>query len=241
VFGSENMRLDKFLKENNICSRSESKQILKKGLIKVNGNVIKDSSYKLNLENDVVTYNDKEIKYEEFVYIMLNKPSGVVSATSDTKDSTVVDLVSEYAYKEIFPFGRLDKDSVGLVILSNDGKLAHELLSPKKHVSKVYYLKIKGNLTNDDIEAFEKGITLEDGYVTKPGKLEIIKSDDVSECLATISEGKFHQLKRMFIALNKEVVFLKRIKFKDIELDESLNEGEYRLLSEEEINSLKNI
>ena len=235
------MRLDKFLKECNVCSRSESKQVLKKGLVKVNGSVVKDASIKIDENKDVITYNDEVLKYEEFIYVMLNKPAGVVSATEDTRDTTVVDLVKEYAHKDLFPFGRLDKDSVGLVILSNDGKLAHELLSPKKHVSKVYYLKIKGKLDNSDIEAFKNGITLEDGYLTIEGKLEIIKSDEISECYATISEGKFHQLKRMFIALNKEVVFLKRIKFKDIELDESLNEGEYRLLSEEEINSLKNI
>ena len=235
------MRLDKFLKECNVCSRSESKQVLKKGLIKINGNIVKDPSYKLDENNDVVTYNDKVIEYQEFVYIMLNKPAGVISATEDSKDTTVIDLVSEYAHKEVFPFGRLDKDSVGLLILSNDGKLAHELLSPKKHVSKVYYLKINGRLDESDIEAFKNGITLEDGYVTKEGKLEIIKSDEISECLATISEGKFHQLKRMFIALDKEVVFLKRIKFKDIELDESLKEGEYRLLTKEEIDSLKSI
>lgn len=235
------MRLDKFLKECNVCSRSESKQVLKKGLIKINGNIVKDPSYKLDENNDVVTYNDKAIEYQEFVYIMLNKPAGVISATEDSKDTTVIDLVSEYAHKEVFPFGRLDKDSVGLLILSNDGKLAHELLSPKKHVSKVYYLKIKGRLDESDVEAFKNGITLEDGYVTKEGKLEIIKSDEISECLATISEGKFHQLKRMFIALDKEVVFLKRIKFKDIELDESLKEGEYRLLTKEEIDSLKSI
>ena len=235
------MRLDKFLKECNVCSRSESKQILKKGLIKINGNIVKDASYKLDENKDVVTYNDRVIEYQEFVYIMLNKPAGVISATEDSKETTVIDLVSEYAHKEVFPFGRLDKDSVGLLILSNDGKLAHELLSPKKHVSKVYYLKIKGRLDESDVEAFKNGITLEDGYVTKEGKLEIIKSDEISECLATISEGKFHQLKRMFIALDKEVVFLKRIKFKDIELDESLKEGEYRLLTKEEIDSLKSI
>ena len=235
------MRLDKFLKECNVCSRSESKQILKKGLIKINGNIVKDASYKLDENKDVVTYNDRVIEYQEFVYIMLNKPAGVISATEDSKETTVIDLVSEYAHKEVFPFGRLDKDSVGLLILSNDGKLAHELLSPKKHVSKVYYLKIKGRLDESDVEDFKNGITLEDGYVTKEGKLEIIKSDEISECLATISEGKFHQLKRMFIALDKEVVFLKRIKFKDIELDESLKEGEYRLLTKEEIDSLKSI
>ena len=163
------MRLDKFLKECNVCSRSESKQILKKGLIKINGNIVKDASYKLDENKDVVTYNDRVIEYQEFVYIMLNKPAGVISATEDSKETTVIDLVSEYAHKEVFPFGRLDKDSVGLLILSNDGKLAHELLSPKKHVSKVYYLKIKGRLDESDVEAFKNGITLEDGYVTKEG------------------------------------------------------------------------
>lgn len=233
------MRLDKFLKECNVCSRSDSKHILKKGLIKVNGEIIKDSAYKIDENKDIVTYDDKVIKYEEFVYLMLNKPAGVISATEDSRDTTVIDLVNEYRHKELFPFGRLDKDSVGLLILSNDGKLAHELLSPKKHVSKVYYLKIKGKLDETDIEAFKNGITLEDGYITKEGKLEIIKSDEISECYATISEGKFHQLKRMFISLNKEVVYLKRIKFKDIVLDESLKEGEYRPLTEEEIASLK--
>lgn len=233
------MRLDKFLKECNVCSRSDSKHILKKGLIKVNGEIIKDSAHKIDENKDIVTYDDKVIKYEEFVYLMLNKPAGVISATEDSRDTTVIDLVNEYRHKELFPFGRLDKDSVGLLILSNDGKLAHELLSPKKHVSKVYYLKIKGKLDETDIEAFKNGITLEDGYITKEGKLEIIKSDEISECYATISEGKFHQLKRMFISLNKEVVYLKRIKFKDIVLDESLKEGEYRPLTEEEIASLK--
>ena len=241
IVGSGIVRLDRYLKECNVCSRSESKQILKKGLVKVNDKVVKDAATKIDENKDVVTYGDKVIEYKEFVYIMLNKPAGVVSATYDSKDETVIDLVSEYAYKELFPFGRLDKDSVGLVILSNDGQLAHELLSPKKHVSKVYYLKIKGKLDETDVEAFKNGITLDDGYVTKEGKLEIIKSDEISECYATISEGKFHQLKRMFISLNKEVLFLKRIKFKDIELDESLNEGEERLLTEDEIERLKNI
>jgi len=233
------MRLDKFLKECNICSRSESKQILKKGLIEVNDKVIKNADYKVDENNDIVKYDGEVIKYEEFIYIMINKPAGVISASEDKKDTTVIDLVSEYKYKKLFPFGRLDKDSVGLLILSNDGKLAHELLSPKKHVSKVYYLRIKGKLDERDIEAFKNGVTLEDGYVTKEAKLEIIKSDDISECYATISEGKYHQLKRMFISLNKEVIYLKRIKFKDIELDESLKEGEYRHLTKEEIESLK--
>lgn len=234
------MRLDKFLKENGICSRSEAKKILKQGLVSVNGTLIKDSDYKIDENVDVVKYDNQEIVYNEYVYIMVNKPAGVICATEDYKDKTILDLVSEYKHKDLFPFGRLDKDSVGLVILGNDGKLAHELLSPKKHVDKKYYLKIDGVLTEEDIKAFAEGITLEDGYKCKSGKLEILKSDNLSECYATISEGKFHQLKRMFKMLGKEVVYLKRISFGNIVLDESLQEGEYRLLTEDEINSLIN-
>ena len=233
------MRLDKFLKENGICSRSEAKKILKLGLVKVNNTIIKDSDYKIDENKDIVTYKDEIIKYEEFVYLMINKPAGVISATDDKYDKTILDLVSEYKYKNLFPFGRLDKDSVGLVILSNDGKLAHELLSPKKHVEKKYYLRIKGILDNKDIEKFKEGIALEDNYKCKEAKLEIIKSDEISECYVTISEGKFHQLKRMFKMLNKEVVYLKRISFGEIDLDENLKEGEYRLLTNDEIAKLK--
>ena len=233
------MRLDKFLKECGVCTRSDSKKILKKGLISVNGVIIKDDSYKIDENKDIVKYNDEVIKYEEFVYLMINKPAGVISATEDSKDKTILDLVSEYKHKELFPFGRLDKDSVGLIILSNDGKLGHELLSPKHHVDKKYYLKIDGKLDENDVISFNDGITLEDDYKCKSAKLEIIKSDDISECYVTISEGKFHQLKRMFKMVNKEVVYLKRITFGNITLDGSLKEGEYRKLSNEEIELLK--
>lgn len=232
------MRLDKFLKENGICSRSEAKKILKQGLITVNDNVIKDCDYKVDENNDVVVYNGEVINYQEYVYLMVNKPAGVICATEDYKDMTILDLVNEYKHKNLFPFGRLDKDSVGLVILSNNGKLAHELLSPKKHVDKKYYLKIKGKLTEEDVKAFKEGIVLEDDYKCKSATVEIIHSDEISECYAIISEGKFHQLKRMFKMLNKEVVYLKRISFGNISLDESLNEGEYRELTKEEIASL---
>ena len=204
------MRLDKFLKENGICSRSEAKKILKQGLVEINGVLIKDSDYKLDENKDVVTYKGEVINYQEYVYLMVNKPAGVICATEDYKDKTILDLVNEYRHKNLFPFGRLDKDSVGLVILSNNGKLAHELLSPKKHVEKKYYLKIKGRLTKDDIEAFKNGIILEDDYRCKSATLEIIKSDEISECHVIISEGKFHQLKRMFKMLDKEVVYLKK-------------------------------
>ena len=234
------MRLDKFLKENGICSRSEAKKILKQGLITVNDIVVKDSDYKIEENNDVIKYNNQEIIYQEYVYIMVNKPAGVICATEDYKDKTILDLVTEYKHKDLFPFGRLDKDSVGLVILGNDGKLAHELLSPKKHVDKKYYLKIDGILTQEDVLAFNEGVILEDGYKCKSAKLEILKSDTISECYAIISEGKFHQLKRMFKILGKEVIYLKRISFGNIILDETLQEGEYRLLTQEEIDALIN-
>ena len=233
------MRIDKFLKETGIGSRNDSKKIIKKGLVSVNGNIIKDSDYKVDENNDIVIYDGKTITYQKYIYIMLNKPAGVISATEDYKENTVLDLVKEYKYKDLFPFGRLDKDSVGLLILSNDGKLAHELLSPKKHVMKKYYLRIKGKLDDSDIKAFDEGIVLEDDDKCKSAKLEIIKSDDISECYVYISEGKYHQLKRMFKMVNKEVLYLKRISFGNVTLDENLQEGEYRLLNEEEIKKLQ--
>ena len=234
------MRIDKFLKETGIGSRNDSKKIIKKGLVSVNGNIIKDSDYKVDENNDIVIYDGKTITYQKYIYIMLNKPAGVISATEDYKENTVLDLVKEYKYKDLFPFGRLDKDSVGLLILSNDGKLAHELLSPKKHVMKKYYLRIKGKLDDSDIKAFDEGIVLEDDDKCKSAKLEIIKSDDISECYVYISEGKYHQLKRMFKMVNKEVLYLKRISFGNVTLDENLQEGEYRLLNDEEIKKLQN-
>ena len=233
------MRLDKFLKENGICTRSESKKILKNGLIKVNGEIIKNADYKVNEFVDEVRYNEQIIKYEEFVYIMLNKPAGYLSATEDARQKTILDLINGYEHKNLFPFGRLDKDSVGLVILSNDGVLAHELLSPKKHVDKIYYLKIDGVLDINDVEKFRSGVTLEDGTMCKSANLEILVSDKISECNVTIREGKFHQLKRMFKAVGKEVIYLKRTQFGGVKLDENLKEGEYRLLTLDEINLLK--
>lgn len=233
------MRIDKFLAYTGVCNRSDSKKILKKKIVKVNGNVITNDGFKVDECNDVIEVDGNVIKYQEFVYIMLNKPAGVISATEDKKEKTVIDLVSEYSYRDLFPFGRLDKDSVGLLILSDDGKLAHELLSPKKHVNKKYYLKVKGILTNDDIIKFKDGIVLEDNEKCKEAILEIVKSSDISECYVTISEGKFHQLKRMFKMIGKEVIYLKRISFGNIILDSKLNEGEYRLLSKEEVELLK--
>lgn len=234
------MRLDKFLTELGIGSRKEVKEIVKKGHIKINSTVAKNSDTKIDENNDKIYLDDNLLVYEKFVYIMLNKPAGVVSATFDNKNKTVIDLINEYKHLNLFPFGRLDKDSEGLLIISNDGKLAHDLLSPKKHVDKTYYVDVEGIVTDDDILKFKEGITLDDGKVCKSAKLEIIKSDEISNCHVTISEGVFHQVKRMFESVNKKVIYLKRITFGNISLDNTLKLGEYRKLTEEEIKRLKN-
>ena len=232
------MRLDKYLSFLGKGTRKEVKEFIKKGLVSVNGITIKKDDFKVNENNDIVMINNEKLEYEEFVYLMLNKPSGVVSATYDNKDKTVIDLIKEYKHLDLFPFGRLDKDSEGLLVISNDGKLAHELLSPKKHVNKKYYVEVLGKVTDEDVTTFKEGITL-DGELCKSATLEIIKSDDISYCYVTISEGKYHQVKRMFESVNKKVTYLKRVTFGNLKLDENLKLGEYRKLTEQEINLLK--
>ena len=232
------MRLDKYLSFLGKGTRKEVKEFIKKGLVSVNGITIKKDDFKINEENDIVIFNNEKLEYEEFVYLMLNKPSGVVSATYDNKDKTVIDLIKEYKHLDLFPFGRLDKDSEGLLVISNDGKLAHELLSPKKHVDKKYYVEVLGKVTNEDVTIFKDGITL-DNELCKSATLEIIKSDDISYCYVTISEGKYHQVKRMFESVNKKVTYLKRVTFGNLKLDENLKLGEYRKLTKQEINLLK--
>ena len=235
------MRLDKFLTNQGIGSRKEVKDYIKKSMVSVNGKIVKESDFKINELSDAICFNNEQLIYEEFVYLMLNKPAGVVSATFDNKDKTVIDLINEYKHLNLFPFGRLDKDSEGLLIISNDGKLAHDLLSPKKHVDKKYYVDIQGIVTEDDIYKFKEGIILDDGYLCKSSTLEIIESNDISKCYVTISEGKFHQVKRMFESVNKKVIYLKRITFGNITLDDSLKLGQYRKLKAEEIDKLKGI
>ena len=175
------------------------------------------------------------------IYLMMNKPQGVLSATEDANDQTVVDLLEfEDARYEPFPVGRLDKDTEGFVLLTNNGKLAHELLSPKKHVPKTYYAKVEGTVTEEDVNTFKQGVTLDDGYVTKPAELKVLKSDQKSEIELTITEGKFHQVKRMFIAVGKKVIYLKRLSIGPLQLDKTLALGEYRELTETEIEQLEN-
>lgn len=234
-------RLDKILANLGYGTRKELKKIVRNGIVEVNGVVAKDSGMQVYPEKDKIVINGEEIYYREFIYLMMNKPDGVISATYDNRDETVIDLLEvEHQVFEPFPVGRLDKDTVGLLLLTNDGELNHRLIAPKWKVDKVYFAKIDKEVTESDIKAFEKGITLDDGYVCKEAKLEIQSaSEEGSDVLVTIQEGKFHQVKRMFEAVGKKVIYLKRIEFGTLKLDEELEEGEYRELTEEEIAILK--
>lgn len=236
-------RLDKVLSNLGYGSRKEIKAIVKKGNVTVDGVILKDSSVQIDPDKSVIEINGERIEYKKYVYLLMNKADGYVSATFDKFDPTVVDLLEpEDAVFNPFPVGRLDKDTVGLLLLTNDGELNHRLISPKNHVDKVYYAHINNGVNEKDQRAFERGITIDDGYKCLPGKLEIIKSEEeFSEVLVTIHEGKFHQVKRMFEALEKKVIYLKRIKFGPIDLDEELEEGQYRELTDEEIMVLKSI
>ncbi|CCQ98600.1 Uncharacterized RNA pseudouridine synthase YtzG [[Clostridium] ultunense Esp] len=233
-------RLDKILSHMGYGSRKDVKKIIKDGRVEINGETIDKNDYKIDPYNDRIKLDGEEIFYREYIYIMMNKPKGVVSSTDDPINRTVLELLEEeYLFFNPFPAGRLDKDTEGLLILTNDGKLAHELLSPKKGVDKTYYVEVEGYVEEEHMEKLDKGIILDDGYKTLPAKLEIIESNFISKVKLTIKEGKFHQVKRMFQALNMEVVYLKRISMGPIKLDERLRLGEYRELMEEEIKLLK--
>jgi len=236
-------RLDKVLANLGHGSRKEVKALCKKGEVLVNGEEVKDSAIKINPEVDVIEIKGEVLNYREFIYIMMNKPDGVVSATFDNYDETVIDILEpEYQVFKPFPIGRLDKDTVGLLLITNDGELNHKLISPKSHVDKVYYAEIDKAVTEEDVKAFEDRITLDDGYQCMPAKLEILEaSEHGSEVLVTIQEGKFHQVKRMFEAVGKSVVYLRRISFGPLKIDENLEEGTYRELTEEEVEMLKNV
>jgi len=221
-------------------SRKEVKDLLKSGGVKVNDTVVKNGKEQVNPDIDTVTLHGEVIEYKEYIYLMMNKPQGVISATEDHYEETVIDLLElEDAVFSPFPVGRLDKDTEGLLLLTNDGQLAHQLLSPKKHVPKTYFAVIDREVTEEDVLAFQEGVTLDDGYVTKPGKLKILKSGIRSDIELTITEGKFHQVKRMFEAVGKKVVYLQRISMGPLKLDETLELGEYRELTEEEITMLR--
>lgn len=235
-------RLDKILANMGYGTRKEVKALVKRGEVLVNGEKMKDSSVHINTDNDEIFVLGEKLVYREFVYVMLNKPQGVISATEDNRDRTVLDLMDdEIKFFNPAPVGRLDKDTEGLLLITNDGELNHMLLSPKRHVPKKYYAQIEGVVTKEDIEAFTNGVVLDDGYKSLPAKLKIIKANpgELSEIEVIIYEGKFHQVKRMFEAVGKKVVFLKRLEMGSLILDEKLSLGEYRELTELELSRLK--
>lgn len=236
------IRIDKMLSNMGFGSRKEIKADVKNGIVTLNGIPVKDVSLQVDLENDEVRYMDEIVKYREFIYLMMNKPQNVVSATEDNYDDTVIDLLPyELQVFDPFPVGRLDKDTEGFLLITNDGKLAHNLLSPKKHVDKTYFAKVEGAPLNEkDIAKFKKGVAFkDDSYTCLPAKLEILNSSDISECNVTIREGKFHQIKRMFEAIDREVIYLKRLTMGPLVLDETLELGEYRELNDSEMELLK--
>lgn len=230
------MRLDKMLAHCGYGSRKQVKEFIRKGYVMVNGEIITDDDYKVNEEQDEVIIAEEEVAYENNIYLMLNKPDGYVSATYDSYDPTVLDLISGYDTRRLFPVGRLDKDTTGLLLITNDGQLAHRLLAPKNHVDKIYYLKYSGEFKESHHKQFENGITLEDGYKCMPAKFIPLGNQ---EGQILIREGKYHQVKRMMQAVNCEVTYLKRIQFGSLKLDEALKEGSFRPLTEQEIEDLR--
>jgi 16S rRNA pseudouridine516 synthase len=232
------LRIDKFISNTGFGSRKEVKSLLKAGAVKINDITVKSPQTHVDIEKDVVTLYGEEIIYREYIYLMMNKPPGVISATEDKYDETVIDLLDEeFQHFEPFPVGRLDKDTEGLLLLTNDGQLAHKLLSPKKKVPKKYFVRINTLMTNEMVTEVQRGIELDDGYLTMPGDLEILESGN--EGFITIMEGKFHQIKRMFIALGSKVTYLKRVEMAGMKLDENLELGEYRELTEDELEYIR--
>ena len=235
------MRLDKFLVACAFGSRTEVKSFLKAGRVTVNGKKEKSAKLQINEDTDEICFDGQKLEYEEFVYYMMNKPQGVISATEDPKHKTVLDLLDDLARsKEVFPVGRLDIDTHGLLLLTNDGKLAHALLSPKRHVDKTYLAQVKGIMTDADVETLAQGIPLKD-FTCQPAKLELVSVDTEkhqSLVRVTIAEGKFHQVKRMVAYCGKEVVDLQRLTMGTLTLDEDLQRGEWRRLSKEELEGL---
>lgn len=232
------MRLDKLLSHSGYGTRKEVKKIIRNGYVDINGETIRKSDYQIDPDKDEIMVDGEILNYQEKVYYMLNKPAGYVSATEDLYYPTVIDLIDDYR-TNLFPVGRLDIDSEGLLLITNDGKLAHDLTSPRKNCQKVYYCIIEGVLTEEIISLFQEGITIDTGYTCKSALLKILTvTDEKSEAEVTISEGKYHQVKKMFEAVGMKVSYLKRIQIKNLRLDPNLKKGEYKLLNDIELNSL---
>lgn len=230
------MRLDKFLCDTAGLTRTEAKNAVKKGQIAVNGQVQKAADFKVKETTDTVTFQGKPLSYAAFHYYMLHKPAGVITATEDKKESTVMDILREEKVKNLFPVGRLDKDTEGLLLITDDGELAHNLLSPKKHVDKEYLVKVRDSISEEDCRKLSEGVDIGDEKPTAPAKVERVAEKEI---LLTIREGRFHQVKRMLQAVGNEVLYLKRLSMGSLCLPEDLEKGAYRPLSEEEIYKIK--
>ena len=236
------MRIDKLLAHCGYGSRKDVKQLLKDGLVTSNGKKIRSSGAHVDPEKDEIYVGDEKINYSKYVYYMLNKPSGVLTATMDKNAKTVLDLMN-VKRKDLFPVGRLDKDTEGLLLITNDGELAHNLLAPKKHVDKTYYARAAGRIREEAIKLFADGLHVDDEFTALPAKLELKgynEKDNYTDVIITIHEGKFHQIKRMFEAVGSEVLYLKRLRMGSLVLDETLKPGEYRTLTQKEIDELYN-
>lgn len=236
---SKKMRLDKYLVHVGIGSRSEVQKLIKQKKVQVNGTVAPKAEVSFVPEETEVKVSGELIVYKPFYHFIMNKPAGVITATEDPVHETVLDLMERVDQnKGVAPVGRLDKDTEGLLVLTSDGKLNHQLLSPKKHVDKVYFARIQGCVDTSDIKAFEDGITI-GGYTCMPAQLEILKAGEESEVHITIKEGKFHQIKRMMHAVGKEVIYLERIQMGALKLPIDIPRGSYRSLTEDELKALK--
>ena len=230
------MRLDKLLANYGIGTRKEVKSLIRKGFVKVNGMIIKKDDFKVDHEIDEIVFDDELIEYRPYVYIMLNKPAGYISATKDNLHPTVLELIEGYENYDLFPVGRLDLDTEGLLLITNDGDFSHKLLAPSRNHSKIYFANIAGVMDEQDIQAFKDGIILNTGCHCKPANLEIInKNNDSCDVRIEIFEGKFHQVKKMVEVCGKEVIYLKRLSIRNLELDRSLALGDFRELSNEEL------
>ena len=231
------MRLDKYLTNQGIGSRSQVKALIKSKKVFVNNVLENKPERHIDENNDIVSLDGVNLEYNKFYYYMLNKPPGVLTAVKDNNYKTVMDIMDVTPKEGLFPVGRLDKDTEGLLLITNDGELSHNLLSPKKHVNKTYYVELNGELIDSDIDLFAKGLDIGEKNITKPAKLEILSGRN--RAYITITEGKYHQVKRMFQAIGLTVTFLKRISMGSLILDKNLKSGGYRKLTEEEISNLK--
>ena len=237
----ELQRLDKIIASTGRWSRREVKNLVRQGKVLVDGYPARSAEDKADPESAEIVVNGETLTYRRFTWVMLNKPAGYLSATEDGRGPTVLDLLpAELKKQNLFPVGRLDKDTEGLLLLTNEGGLAHDLLSPKRHVEKVYYTRVAGRLTEEDCRAFESGLRLDDGLQCMPAGLKILSSGEESEAHVTLREGKFHQVKRMLAYLGKPVLYLERISMGNMTLDSDLPRGKYRFLTPEEVEKLRN-